>query len=206
MIVDIHTHNARTDTQTIDTVGVHPWHANSADISNIERLATESDAIGEIGLDFVCDVPHEVQEQIFRAQLTIAERLKKPVILHCVRAFEEVMRVLRDYHLSVVIFHGFIGSTTQAQRAVAQGYYLSFGERTFRSPKTIEAMRSTPLSHLFIETDESTTPIEEIYTRIAELRGISLAQLTQATENNFEIITENRFEVVKEFPTFANTI
>ena len=65
---------------------------------------------------------------------------------------------------------------------------LSFGERTFRSPKTIEALRSTPLSHLFVESDESATPIEEIYTRIAELRGVDIATLSEATKVNFEKI------------------
>ena len=188
MIVDIHTHNTQTQAQTIDTVGIHPWHATDGDISAIEFAAVAADAIGEIGLDFACDTPHEEQIAIFRAQLAIAERLEKPVVLHCVKAFEEVMRILRNYSLKAVIFHGFIGSVEQAQRAVAQGYYLSFGERTFRSPKTIEALRSTPLSHLFVETDESTTPIEEIYARIAELRGLPVAELTAATEENFALI------------------
>ena len=188
MVVDIHTHNALTQAQTIDTVGIHPWHAVECDIRTIEVAAMGVDAIGEIGLDFACDVPHERQIEVFRAQLAIAERLKKPVILHCVRAFEKVMKILSDYHLPVVIFHGFIGSKEQAQRAVAEGYYLSFGERTFRSPKTIEAMRSTPLSNLFVETDESATPIEEIYARIAKLRGISTTELTAITEKNFSRI------------------
>ena len=188
MVVDIHTHNTLTQAQTIDTVGIHPWHAVECDIRTIEVAAMGVDAIGEIGLDFACDVPHERQIEVFRAQLAIAERLKKPVILHCVRAFEEVMQTLKNYHLKAVIFHGFIGSKEQAQRAVAEGYYLSFGERTFRSPKTIEAMRSTPLSNLFVETDESSTPIEDIYEKIAELRGISIAKLTTATTENFRSI------------------
>jgi TatD DNase family protein len=129
-----------------------------------------------------------VQIALFRAQLALAEQYEKAVVLHCVRAFEETMKILSEFHLKAVIFHGFVGSVEQAQRAVHQGYYLSFGERTFRSPKTIEAMLSTPLSHLFIETDESATPIEEIYARIAKLRGISIAKLTTATEENFNRI------------------
>lgn len=186
MIVDVHTHNAHTHAQTLDTVGIHPWHAAVADLAEVERLAPSADAIGEIGLDFACDAPREAQQRLFRAQLSLAERLEKPVILHCVRAFEEVVRMLSEYRLRAVIFHGFIGSAEQAQRAVTQGYYLSFGERTFRSPKTIAAMRSTPLSHLFVETDESATPIEEIYAQIANLRGITIAELIATTEENFK--------------------
>ena len=191
MVVDIHTHNRQTHAQTIDTVGIHPWHSLDADISEVEAKVADADAIGEIGLDFACDVPKGVQIAIFRAQLALAERHEKAAVLHCVRAFEEVMKTLSEYHLSTVIFHGFIGSKEQAQRAVAQGYYLSFGERTFRSPKTIEAMRSTPLSHLFVESDESATPIEDIYAQIAELRGVSVTELMQATEENFRRISPN---------------
>ena len=188
MITDIHTHNAQTEAQTIDTVGIHPWHAENADLATIEAAAMEVDAIGEIGLDFVCDVEHEVQMAVFRAQLAIAEREEKAVVLHCVKAFEEVMKTVSEYSLKAVIFHGFIGSVEQAQRAVKQGFYLSFGERTFRSPKTIEALRSTPLSSLFVESDESTTPIEEIYEKIAELRGIPTTELITAIEENFNRI------------------
>ena len=188
MILDIHTHNAQTHAQTIDTVGIHPWHAEFCDLTEVEFRAPSADAIGEIGLDYVCDVPREVQMDVFRAQLALAERLEKPIVLHCVRAFEDVMKVVGEYRLKAVIFHGFIGSKEQAQRAVSQGYFLSFGERTFRSPKTIEAMLSTPLSHLFVETDESTTPIKVIYAKIAELRGISTVELQQATEENLKSI------------------
>ncbi len=188
MILDIHTHNAQAHAQTIETVGIHPWHANFGDIAEVERLASLVDAVGEIGLDYACDVSREEQTTVFRAQLTLAERLEKPVVLHCVRAFEDVMKIVGNYHLKAVIFHGFIGSTEQARRAVNQGYYLSFGERTFRSPKSIEALRTTPLSQLFVESDESTTPIEEIYAKIAELRGVEVSELLKATEANFKII------------------
>lgn len=188
MITDIHTHNAQTNAQTIKTEGIHPWQALDGDISAVESVIAEIDAIGEIGLDFACDVSREAQTRIFKAQLAIAEQHEKAVVLHCVRAFEEVMKILSEYHLKTVIFHGFIGSKEQAQRAVKQGYYLSFGERTFRSLKTIEAMCSTPLSSLFVESDESTTPIEEIYDKIALLRGISPTELMQVTEGNFNRI------------------
>ncbi len=188
MVTDIHTHNAHTQAQTIETVGIHPWHSLDADLSAVEATIATADAVGEIGLDFACDAPREVQIALFRAQLALAERHEKAVVLHCVRAFEEVMKIVAEYRLRAVIFHGFVGSKEQVQRAVAQGYYLSFGERTFRSPKTIEALRSTQLSSLFIETDESTTPIEEIYAQIAKLRGISVTDLLSATEANFERI------------------
>lgn len=190
-LVNIHTHNPAMAEITIRTAGIHPYDAASADATRleaIEREAAEADAVGEIGLDFACDVSREEQEHVFRAQLAIAERLQKPVVLHCVRAFEPTMAMLDGVRLPAVIFHGFIGSPEQARRAVARGYYLSFGERTFRSPKSIEAMRSTPLSHLFVENDESPIPIAELYERIATLLGIETRVLEAQVAENFERI------------------
>lgn len=190
-LVNIHTHNPAMAEITIRTAGIHPYDAASADATRleaIEREAAEADAVGEIGLDFACDVSREEQEHVFRVQLSIAERLQKPVVLHCVRAFEPTMAMLDGVRLPAVIFHGFIGSPEQARRALARGYYLSFGERTFRSPKSIEAMRSTPLSHLFVENDEAPTPIAELYERVAALLGIETQVLEAQTAENFERI------------------
>lgn len=181
--VDIHTHRP-TEAMTLRTVGVHPWRAELDPLPSEEEVAA-AEAIGEIGLDFACEVERRVQEVCFTAQLDLAERLEKPVVIHCVRAFEEVMRLLRGRRLPAVIFHGFIGSKEQAARALAAGYYLSFGERTLRSPKTIEALQQTPLERLFIETDDDPMPIEEICTAIASLRGVSAAALQHATHENY---------------------
>ena len=109
MILDIHTHNAQTRAQTIEAVGIHPWHALIGSLAEVEPQAPAADAIGEIGLDYACDVPREVQLTVFRAQLALAERMEKPVVLHCVRAFDDVMKVVGEYRLRAVIFHGFIG-------------------------------------------------------------------------------------------------
>ena len=132
------------------------------------------------------------QSVLFARQLAIAERLHKPIVVHCVRAFEPVMDMLRDIRVPAVIFHGFIGSAEQAQRAVERGYYLSFGERTLRSPKSIEALRSIPLARVFVETDDSPTPIEELYDRIAALLDISTEELMLQTRENFEHIFGKR--------------
>ncbi|MDE5851739.1 MAG: TatD family hydrolase, partial [Alistipes sp.] len=121
-------------------------------------------------------------------QLQLARQYGLPVVIHCVRAFNEVMRELAACPPRTAIFHGFIGSPEQARQVVAAGHYLSFGERTFRSPKTVEAMRSTPLERLFLETDDSPTPIEEIYRRAAERLGIPEARLQEAALANYKTI------------------
>ena len=184
--IDIHTHH-QTSALTISTVGVHPWQAVSESLPLREEIEAV-DAVGEIGLDFACGVDRERQRQVFEQQLDLAEMLGKPVVLHCVRAFEEVMQCLRKRHLPAVIFHGFIGSREQALRVIESQCFLSFGERTFRSTKTIDALLATPLERIFIETDESNTSIETIYARIAALRNISIEELLQATNENYRRI------------------
>ncbi len=188
LLIDIHTHHPTDEVTTPIAVGIHPWDAAMRSVAEIAPLIAEAEVIGEVGLDAACGIDLGQQMSVFREQLALAEQFNKPVILHCVRSFEQMMKVLTEYHLRAVIFHGFIGSPEQARRAVEQGYFLSFGERTFRSPKTVKALQQTPINQLFVETDESHTPISRIYAQIAELRGISIDQLAIATKDNFERI------------------
>lgn len=181
--VDIHTH-LKTDAVTILTVGVHPWRAGEGVLPTTDEIAS-AEAVGEIGLDKASAVDFSLQTALFQAQLRLAEAYRKPVVLHVVRAYEEVLRALDEVQLPAVIFHGFIGSPELAERLLKRGFYLSFGERTFRSSKTLEALRSTPLERLFIETDESRMPLGETYEKAAEAKGITCEELQQATYENY---------------------
>lgn len=186
--VNIHTHHPTGSAIEPVAVGIHPWDASSRSLSEIESQLSKADAIGEIGLDSACEVDFDSQLSSFRKQLDLAEQIEKPVIIHCVRTFEQVMKELSGRTLRSVIFHGFIGSPEQAKRAIKRGYFLSFGERTFRSPKSIESLRITPLEQLFLETDESPVSIESIYTQVAEILNITLEDLTSTTLENYNKI------------------
>lgn len=186
MLIDIHTHRP-TSAVTITAVGLHPWQAATGVIPS-EAEILSANAVGEIGLDKACGVDFEQQMAVFEAQLRLAEQYKKPVVVHCVRAFEEVISALEKFTIKAVIFHGFIGSQEQAARAVKKGYFLSFGARTERSKKTIEALRATPLDRLFIETDEADTPIAEMYALVARLRNTEVEEIEEATSRNYERI------------------
>ena len=186
MLIDIHTHRP-SSAVTLTTVGLHPWQAATGVIPS-EAEILSADAVGEIGLDKACGVDFEQQRAVFEAQLRLAEQYKKPVVVHCVRAFEEVISALEKFTIKAVIFHGFIGSQEQAARAVKKGYFLSFGARTERSKKTIEALRATPLDRLFVETDEADTPIAEMYALVARLRNTEVEEIEEATSRNYERI------------------
>jgi len=194
--VDIHTHRPAGRIAHLRTAGIHPWDAERAGgeaLAALERALRDPavQAVGEIGLDFVrADTPEQrdAQTVLFRAQLALARERRLPVVLHCVRAFEETMRLLRGAEPRAVIFHGFIGSPEQARRAAERGYCLSFGERTFASPRTVEALKNTPLALLFFETDDSPLPIGTIYRRASEATGVGIDELKRATTCNYERI------------------
>lgn len=189
--INIHTHRPMATETTIVTAGIHPWDAATIGeraMLDMAESAESADAVGETGLDYACEVDKEMQESLFRYQLAIAECLRKPVVLHCVKAFEPMMNILDEYELAAVIFHGFIGSPEQALQAVKAGYYLSFGHRTFASPKSIEALRQIPQNRLFVETDDYDISIDEVYERVAGLLGVELENLEAIIEKNFETI------------------
>lgn len=183
--IDIHTHNPREDVLSPTMAGVHPWDAERGVISPDFEAC---DIIGECGLDYACKVDRELQKELFRWHLDAADRLHKPVVLHVVRAMDDALQILDSYKtIKGIVFHGFIGSKEQALECLKRGYYLSFGERSLRSPKSIEALRITPLSQLFCETDDNTTvAIEEIYNRVAQIKQIGVEELKKEIEKNYK--------------------
>ena len=193
--VNIHTHRPTGSGIELRTEGVHPWDADMRLVATLGERLSYAQAVGETGLDFVHGPSREVQTEALRAQLRLARERELPVVLHCVRAFEPLMRELAACEPRAVIFHGFIGSPEQARQALAKGYFLSFGERAFASPKTLAALRETPLSQLFLETDDSPVPIAEIYARAAEAKGVPEEELQRAILDNYKrIFTGGEYE------------
>lgn len=190
--VNIHTHRPTGRHIELRTAGIHPWEAGRRSADTLPPFDDGVQAVGEIGLDYACDVPREAQLTLFREQLRIARERGLAVVLHSVRAFEATMRELAALPPRAAILHGFIGSPEQARQALGRGHFLSFGERTFASPKTLAALRATPLERLFVETDESDTPIETLYARIAEARGTDAETLRRAVRTNYERIFGTR--------------
>lgn len=183
--IDIHTHNPREDVLSPTMAGIHPWQAEEGaklpDFSNC-------DIVGETGLDYACEVDRYRQKELFIRHLAKAQQLGKPVVLHVVRALNDTLSILSEFKgLKGVVFHGFIGSKEQAAECLKRGYYLSFGERSLRSPKTREVIAKMPQNLLFCETDDNTSvAIEEIYRSVAEIRGTTPEELLRTIEDNYK--------------------
>lgn len=188
MLVNIHTHYPSSNEITISTRGIHPWESSHPLPEDFEDRIRGIDAIGECGLDGACKKDDSLQEEVFRFQLSMAEKHQLPVVIHCVRRFERVMVILSEYNIPDVIFHGFTGNVKQMREALQRGYYLSFGERNFSSEKTIEVLRAIPLESIFIETDEVKEPVEIVYLKACRVKECSLETLSTACTNNFNKI------------------
>lgn len=208
MIKDIHTHRLGGDlSESIfsysmkDAVpaeavyvspGIHPWYlSDRSDLARqLEWLEGQSAdsrmvALGEAGLDKLCVCPMDVQVDAFLAVVRLAERMRMPLVIHCVKSANELVALKKDVRPSVPwIIHGFRGKKELAASLVGQGFYLSFGERCHE-----DALCAVPMERLLLETDESDAPIEQLYRRAAACRGCSTdelqAQMGQTTKRLF---------------------
>ncbi|MBN1131573.1 MAG: TatD family hydrolase [Bacteroidales bacterium] len=174
------------------SVGLHPYHTGTAggeEAIRRVRLATDNMnvcAVGETGLDRSIEIPFEQQARVFKLQVEIAESAGLPVILHVVKAFNEMIRFMKqDRPVVPMVVHGYKGGPQMVRELVRAGFLVSFGEAiTGRHGKVKEALRSVPADRFFLETDESERDIREIYRVASEIRQIPVEALCfQMLEN-----------------------
>lgn len=145
-------------------VGLHPEDAANFPREDIPRILDEIRemaknekvvAIGEIGLDYHWDTPHDLQKEVFEAQLIMARELGLPVIIHNRDAHGDTFEMLSKYPDVVGVMHSYSGSAEMAREYVKRGWYISFGGPVSykTAEKVREACRAVPLDKLLIETD-----------------------------------------------------
>ena len=190
-------------------VGLHPLEASKWTAQLGEEIANraESDsrvvAIGETGLDFYKAENPEEQKTAFWEQLAIAQRLNKPVIIHCRDATQDLVKLIRQFQQEkgtvAGVMHCWAGSPEQTRACLDLGFYISFsGLVTFKNAKSVqESAKIVPSDRLLVETDcPFLAPVpnrgkrnEPSYVRyvaetVATLRNISLEALAETTTNN----------------------
>jgi len=146
--------------------------------------------IGECGLDKKSETDFEEQKRVFEAQAFIAEEYKKPLIIHCVKAFNEVLELNIKIHPKMPwIMHGYNGNIQITQQLEKRGIMFSFGENLFISDsKAVESFKYLPVEKIFFETDEFDGEVEKIYLQGARLKNISVEILKQSVWQNFNSI------------------
>lgn len=148
-------------------------------------------AIGECGLDKVCSTDFTLQQNAFTQQIIAAARVNKPLIIHCVKALEEVQFLLQQQKVKVpVIFHGFNKSRELALQLVDKGYYLSFG-KALQLPAMQQVLASVPLQQFFLETDDAEMPIDNIYAVAAKALQIDINTLSLQLRKNVAAVFGN---------------
>jgi TatD DNase family protein len=186
------------------TVGVHPTDVEGYDEElekELEKLAQEEKvvAIGEIGLDYHwMTTPKEHQKEIFRKQLELARRLKKPVVIHTREAMADTIEILKEYPEIVGVIHCYPGSVESAKELIDRFYLGIGGTLTFKNAKkSVQVVEEIPLEKIVLETDspylapapyrgERNEPIyvQKVAKKIAEIKGISEEEVIKITTEN----------------------
>ncbi|WP_316790509.1 TatD family hydrolase [Pedobacter frigoris] len=165
------------------SVGLHPWYANMERFdADFERLSEATQRpnvkmIGECGLDRLKGEPLPDQILMLEKQIVLAERVRKPLILHCVRAFPELMAVKDKMKVNVpMIIHGFNKHEELGRQLLDKGFVLSFGAAILKADSgASKLIQST--DNFFLETDDSDVTIEEIYEAAANLKKCYVGDL-----------------------------
>ena len=189
---------ADVDVSHFYSIGIHPWKVESEELRNsgIEELGDmvsrclgdlNVKAIGECGLDRVCDVDFEIQKEVFIKQIELSEQLAKPLIIHAVRTYSDIISIRKETKAKQTwIIHGFQGNEQSAEQLLKHGIYLSLGDVLFKDEaKAKRLLQIIPLEKLFFETDVAERKIVEVYEKAASLSGIEMYKLRNDIFNNF---------------------
>jgi TatD DNase family protein len=145
-------------------------------------------AIGECGLDKCIQTDLSLQIEVFSRQIDLAERLSKPVIVHCVRAFNELLQLHKQLSPNLPwIVHGYVGKVPLAKQLASHGLYVSFGKALLdQHSQAGPTLQAIPLEKVFLETDDSAYEISEIYAAAAKILGLDLTTLQRQLVANFQ--------------------
>ena len=187
------------------SVGVHPHDASTMTddtIAELEELLShpKAVAVGEMGLDYHYDFsPRDVQRKCFREQLELAQRLKKPVIIHMREASRDTLDIVGDFRDLNCVFHCFSGSWETAKIILDMDWSLSFtGVVTYKNARrALEILEKMPIEKLMLETDcpylspepkrgrrNSSLFLPYIAEKVAEVRGMSVDEVAAVTMEN----------------------
>ena len=211
MFVDIHTH---LDNQSVikivdefsekilKTWGIHPWdlrhfdrpqgaekyHSIAEDFSTPLRSARNDVwAIGEVGLDKAHKETFDKQIEVFEEMIRLSENFKKPVIIHCVRAYSEIIEMRKKTKATMPwVIHGFNSSMETMKQLLKYDVYISLGEILYHNEnKAVKLLKNIPVDRLFLETDVSGRDIRDVYSKAAELRGCNMDYLCKKLFENY---------------------
>ncbi|MFA9190760.1 TatD family hydrolase [Flavobacterium sp. FZUC8N2.13] len=181
------------------SIGIHPLFINldrlESDFEILEQKAAlpECLAIGECGLDKRSETAFEIQLDVLEKQLLLAEKHQKPVVIHCVHAFQELVELKNKLNITTpILIHGFSKKEQLAKQLLDNGFYLSFGKNLLKNPELETVFTNTPNDFFFLETDMIEEGIHEVYALAAKYKKITVTELQQIISNNFNTVFTNK--------------
>ncbi|MBK9150070.1 MAG: TatD family hydrolase [Saprospiraceae bacterium] len=212
MYIDFHTHRQRHQDERdvieiisvhpgrhsaigLYTAGYHPWwvdgNIDSESLAVLEKNLIEDThclGVGECGLDSLKGPDPEIQEKAFILQLHLANSLGAPVIIHCVRAFDRILRLRKTYGKTDWVIHGFRRNRTLAAQLIDAGFYLSLSPFAGMPQTFTDMVKYCPDDRIFLETDsDPDMDIKEVYSLAAQIRNVSHETLKADIFNNFQV-------------------
>jgi TatD DNase family protein len=228
IFIDFHTHGLKPDKSiqllncfaqdlpvdedgNLYSTGLHPWHLESVEINECLQAMEQAMnlpnvvAVGECGIDRAIDTEVAWQEYYFRKQAEMARKYAKPLIIHCVRAYPEVMRMKKELPSPLPwIIHGFRGNEQTAASLIKNGFYISVGGKLLDDPRKIKAFSRIPLDRLFLETDDRHESISSIYEQAARLMNLQVGDLQERILANFKQVFNGNSAVLHKIRNMEN--
>jgi TatD DNase family protein len=185
---------SNTELKQPKSIGLHPWFLTKEnferDFEKLTQVIHNQDiiALGECGLDRLKGEDLTFQIQAFEAQIRLAELVKKPVIIHCVKAYNEVILLKRQLKPTVpFIIHGFNQNDVILKDLLKNDFYISIGAALLKADsKASKGIPNINSDRLFFETDDKNISIAFIYEKAADILGLEMAELRKRIEQNFK--------------------
>ena len=165
------------------TAGIHPWHAHLFTPDEASEMLERNMGnpsiigIGETGLDRSIHTSLAIQEEIFKIHIETSQLTGKPLIIHCVRCWQEIVR-MKTGTTNQWILHGYTGNLETTQQLLKKDFLFSIGAHLLdHRAKLRESVEIIPIESLFIETDDSSVDIRQIYQEVALLKNMPVEDL-----------------------------
>lgn len=210
--IDIHTHDKKSESNTIFvrsfsmsdfkknyiknkneyiSLGIHPWEIKKINLEISLALIEENiiskniSMIGECGLDKIVenDIAHQIE--VFKRQIELSEKYNIPIVIHCVKAYNELIELRKMYKKSTWIIHGFNSNKIIANKLINENTFFSFGHLLLKNKKLQDLILSFPIENIFLETDDSKNNIEEMYNQFSIFSRIKINNIQETISENF---------------------
>jgi TatD DNase family protein len=186
--------------------GIHPWftgkeqYKEQFEVLNLHLKETNVLAVGECGLDKAIDLDYDFQKEVFIKQIQLSEDYKKPLIVHAVRSYSDLLMIRQQVKTEQKwLVHDFNSSVEMARELIKSGCFLSIGKRVLKAnDKFMKLVEYIPFEKLFIESDEDRLLLPEIYNNIASIKKIDLGYLIETQKSNFENFYKESFRTKQD--------